>query len=144
MSDPYDLARFVTAQAPVIGSVRAELGHGRKESHWMWFVFPQLAGLGRSGTARHFGLRSLAEARAYLEHPVLGARLRECTALVNAIEGGSALEIFGQTDAMKFRSSMTLFLAAAEDKAAFQAALDKYYGGEPDRLTLALLDRSAG
>src|SRR5947208_10167875 len=102
-ADPFDLERFVTAQAPVIATVLAELRAGEKRSHWMWFVFPQLRGLGHSGTAVHYGIEGLAEARAYLGHPVLGARLVECTALVNQVEGKSARQIFGGVDEMKFR-----------------------------------------
>jgi uncharacterized protein (DUF1810 family) len=139
MADPFDLQRFVDAQAPVYPRVLAELRRGRKQSHWMWFIFPQLAGLGRSPTARRFALRSREEAVAYLDHAVLGPRLRECTALVNAIEGQTILEIFGSPDDLKFCSSMTLFGAVSSDP-AFAAAIAKFYGGTPDRKTLALLD----
>ena len=114
MPDPFDLDRFVQAQDPVLAQVRRELGEGRKRSHWMWFVFPQLRGLGRSATARHYGIGSLAEARAYLAHPALGSRLVECTGLVNRIEGRSAHQIFGGLDDLKFHSSMTLFAAGLE------------------------------
>ncbi len=140
MNDPYDLRRFVDAQAPVYPSVRAELEAGRKTSHWMWFVFPQVRGLGSSATSRHFALSSLEEARAYLAHPVLGPRLAECTRLVNAVEGRTARQIFGTPDDMKFRSCMTLFAQASRHAEAFEAALRKYYGGEPDERTLALLE----
>lgn len=139
MSDVFDLRRFVEAQAPVYEQVRRELAAGRKTSHWMWFIFPQIRGLGHSPTALLFAIGSIAEASAYLEHPVLGQRLRECTALVNAVEGKSASQIFGSPDDLKFRSSMTLFAAAAPDESTFQQALEKYFGGEPDRLTLGKL-----
>ena len=108
-SDPHDLARFITAQEAMIDRVRAELRAGRKASHWMWFVFPQIVGLGRSETARFYAIRTQEEAAAYLAHPVLGSRLVECTRLVNAVEGSTAEQIFGQVDAMKFHSCMTLF-----------------------------------
>ena len=138
MSDPFQ--RFVEAQAPVWASVRAELEAGRKTSHWMWFIFPQLAALGRSPTAKHFGLESLAEARAYLAHPLLGPRLRAATRLVNAIEGRSAFDIFGSPDDLKLRSSMTLFArAAGGDGGEFREALDRYYQGAEDPLTVGLL-----
>ena len=112
VDDPYNLARFVAAQAEVYARVRAELGAGEKRSHWMWFIFPQLAGLGRSATARLYAISSLAEARAYLAHPLLGARLRECTRLVNEVTGRSAAQIFGFPDELKFHSCMTLFAHA--------------------------------
>src|SRR3954466_14973010 len=134
-----DLDRFLAAQDPVPGQVRSELAAGRKRSHWMWFVFPQLRGLGQSAMAQHYGLDSLAEARAYLAHPVLGRRLRECAALVNAVQGRSAEEILGGVDAMKFRSCMTLFAAAEAGDSVFRTALDRYYGGAEDPRTLALL-----
>ena len=140
MTDPYDLKRFVDAQAPVYQRVVAELSRGRKQSHWMWFIFPQLAGLGRSEMARRFAIASREEAVAYLQHPSLGPRLHECTALVNAVEGKTILEILGSPDDLKFRSSMTLFGAVSFDP-KFSAAIDKYYGGEPDRRTLELLGR---
>jgi uncharacterized protein (DUF1810 family) len=141
MPDPFDLDRFVQAQAPVIEAVRRELAAGRKRSHWMWFVFPQLAGLGRSATALHYGISGIGEARAYLAHPVLGKRLVECTGLVNQVEGRSAAEIFGYPDDLKFRSCMTLF--AAIETAPFQAALDQYFGGVPDPKTRELLAHAA-
>ena len=134
-----DLDRFLAAQNPVLDQVRSELAAGRKRSHWMWFVFPQLRGLGQSDMAQHYGLASLAEARAYLAHPVLGKRLRDCTSLVNAVQGRSAEEILGGVDALKFRSCMTLFAAADPGEAVFRAALDRYYGGVDDPRTLALL-----
>jgi uncharacterized protein (DUF1810 family) len=136
--DPFDLERFVLAQAPVIDAVYDELRSGRKRSHWIWFVFPQLAALGVSATAKRFGISSLAEARAYLAHPVLGTRLRECCALVLAVRGRSIEEIFGHPDDLKFRSCVTLFQRAAPDDALFPQCLAKYYGGVPDARTLAL------
>ena len=140
MSDPaFDLQRFVSAQAPVIDAVRDELRQGRKRSHWMWFIFPQLAALGRSATARHFGIASLAEARAYLAHPVLGPRLRECCALLLQIKGRSAHEIFGSPDDLKLRSCLTLFRQADPGEPLFPQCLDRFYAGEPDPHTLALL-----
>ncbi len=140
--DPFDLKRFVDAQAPVYRDVVEELRAGRKRSHSMWFVFPQLRGLGSSPTAVHYGISSLEEARAYLAHDVLGPRLRECTRLVNDIRGRSAADIFGSPDDLKLRSSMTLFARAAEDNVDFLALLDKYYGGEQDPLTLVRLTGS--
>ena len=131
-----DLERFVTAQAPVWPAVRAELQAGRKTTHWMWFVFPQLAVLGRSGMARHYGLSGLEEARAYLAHPVLGARLRECFAILLQLQGPTAVEVFGNIDAMKLRSCLTLFMLASPDDAVFREGLRKFYDGEPDPLTL--------
>jgi uncharacterized protein (DUF1810 family) len=139
VDDPFDLNRFVEAQDPVYELVLAELGRGRKRSHWMWFVFPQLRGLGHSEMAAYYGISSREEARAYLEHPVLGARLRECARLVNSVEGRSASEIFGYPDHLKFRSSMTLFAAAAKDDAVFQQALEKYFDGQGDPVTLQRL-----
>lgn len=138
MTDPFDLKRFVDAQAPVYPHVLSELRQGRKQSHWMWFIFPQLAGLGHSAMARHYALRSRDEAVAYLGHAVLGARLRECTALVNAVEGRTIGEILGSPDDLKFCSSMTLF-AAVSSEPAFAASIKKFYGGAPDRKTLDLL-----
>jgi uncharacterized protein (DUF1810 family) len=139
MDDPHDLQRFVYAQAPVIDRVRGELALGRKRSHWMWFVFPQIAGLGFSAMARRYAIASLDEARAYLRHPILGPRLEECTRLVVAVEGRSVAEIFGSPDDMKFRSSMTLFSRAAPDMAIFAEALEKYFDGKPDPETLKRL-----
>jgi uncharacterized protein (DUF1810 family) len=140
MTDPFDLQRFVDAQATVYPRVAAELRHGQKQSHWMWFIFPQLAGLGHSPMARRFAIRSREEAVAYLGHGVLGPRLRECTALVNAVEGRTIREIFGSPDDVKFCSSMTLFDAVASD-AIFANAMAKFHGGRPDRRTLDLLAR---
>ncbi|WP_437660806.1 DUF1810 domain-containing protein [Sorangium sp. So ce1182] len=140
MPDPYDLQRFVDAQAPVYHRVLAELRRGHKTSHWMWFIFPQLQGLGYSAMARRYGIASKAEAEAYLQHPTLGPRLLECARLVNQIERCSLHDIFGTPDDMKFCSSMTLFARAAPDEETFRAALDKYCGAEPDPRTLALLE----
>ncbi|HEY2590917.1 MAG TPA: DUF1810 domain-containing protein [Steroidobacteraceae bacterium] len=140
MNDLHGLERFVEAQEPVYTHVRAELEAGRKRTHWMWFVFPQLRGLGASPTSRRFAIASLAEAHAYLEHPLLGPRLLECTRLVNAVEGRTLTEIFGSPDDLKFRSCMTLFAAAGgSERALFDAALRKYCGGVSDERTLALL-----
>src|SRR5581483_8696214 len=136
MSDPHNLARFVQAQAPVWPRVVAELTAGRKQSHWMWFVFPQIAGLGFSAMAQHYAIGSLDEARAYLAHPLLGPRLREATELALAVKNKTAHDIFGAPDDLKFRSSMTLFAAAAPEEPLFQRALDKYFGGEGDVRTL--------
>jgi uncharacterized protein (DUF1810 family) len=138
-NDPFDLARFVEAQAPTYVQVLDELRQGRKTSHWIWFIFPQLAALGQSARAKRYGIRSKDEAVAYLAHPVLGARLRECVGLVNQIDGSTAHDIFGYPDDLKFRSSMTLFAAATSDSAIFKEALAKYYGGEGDPLTLEKL-----
>jgi uncharacterized protein (DUF1810 family) len=140
MTDPFDLNRFVDAQAPVYRRVIDELRQGRKQSHWMWFIFPQLAGLGHSAMAQRFAIRSRDEALAYLGHAVLGPRLRECTALVNAVEGRTIREILGSPDDLKFCSSMTLFAEACTEP-AFAAALAKFFGGKPDRKTLDLLAR---
>lgn len=138
MSDPYDLERFVAAQAPVIADAQQELTDGRKRTHWMWFVFPQLAGLGHSAMSRRYAISGLDEARAYLAHPLLGARLRDCTELASAAPGGDALALFGSPDDMKFRSCMTLFAQVADD-AMFADALDRFFGGAPDADTLRLL-----
>jgi uncharacterized protein (DUF1810 family) len=137
--DPYRLQRFVDAQRGVIDGVMAELRAGRKTGHWIWFVFPQLAGLGRSEMARSYGIGSLAEARAYVGHPVLGERLRECVRALLAIEGRSAEDVLGPVDAMKVRSSMTLFHRAAPDEPLFEGVLRHWYGGVPDALTDDLL-----
>ena len=133
-----DLQRFVDAQQGVIDAVRDELRAGRKRSHWMWFVFPQLQGLGSSAMARHYGIASLEEARAYLAHPVLGPRLRECCELVLAVPEGSAHDILGSPDDLKFRSCLTLFALAAPQEAVFRDALQRFYGGERDARTEAL------
>jgi uncharacterized protein (DUF1810 family) len=139
MTDPYDLQRFVDAQNPVYEAVRTELRSGRKKTHWMWFVFPQITGLGFSPMARKFAIVSLAEATAYLDHPVLGPRLAECTGLVNAVEGRPIEQIFGYPDDLKFCSSMTLFAHATADNQVFIDALKKYFAGEFDPATLARL-----
>ena len=133
-----NLDRFVEAQDGLYADALAELRAGRKRTHWMWFVFPQIAGLGSSPTAQRYAIASLDEARAYLAHPVLGPRLRECAEALLAVEGRSAREILGHPDDLKLRSSMTLFAGAADDPALFQAVLDRYDDG-PDPLTLTLL-----
>jgi len=138
-ADVFNLQRFVDAQAPVYETVVAELRAGAKRSHWIWFIFPQLAGLGRSPTAARFALSSLAEAQAYLGHDVLGPRLRECTHLVTSTEDRSVDDIFGWPDNLKVRSSMTLFARATPDNADFLHLLEKFYGGEEDPATVALL-----
>ncbi len=135
----FDLQRFVDAQDPIYDQVRAELTAGAKGSHWMWFVFPQLQGLGRSGMAVKYEIRSLEEARAYWLHPVLGARLRECVDLVLAVKGKSAFQIFGTPDDLKFRSSMTLFSRALPEEQLFRHALAKYCDGRDDLRTVELL-----
>lgn len=138
--DAFDLARFVDAQAPVYAQVRAELAAGRKRTHWMWFVFPQIAGLGRSAMAQRYAIGSRAEAIAYLDHPLLGARLRECSALVLSAHGPSALDILGPPDDLKFHSCMTLFDAVAPvGETLFAQCLQRFFGGERDAATLARL-----
>ena len=135
-----DLERFVAAQAGVYPGVVQELRRGRKVGHWIWFIFPQVAGLGRSAMSEHYAIGSLAEARAYLAHPVLGARLRECAELLLAAPAGrSAADILGELDALKVRSSMTLFELADASEPAFRRVLDRFYGGAPDPLTDRLL-----
>jgi uncharacterized protein (DUF1810 family) len=141
MTENFDLERFVHAQEAVYAQALAELRAGRKRSHWMWFVFPQLAGLGRSPTAERFAIGSRGEAQAYLDHPVLGARLRECTRAMLAVEGRSLSAILGFPDDLKFRSSMTLFTEVSEPGSPFHAALSKYCEGKPDPKTLELLER---
>lgn len=140
MSDPYDLARFIDAQGPVIAAARAELEAGRKQTHWMWFVFPQLAGLGASAMAQRYAIASKAEALAYLDHPVLGSRLRDLTELA-CEASGSASQIFGSPDDLKFRSCLTLFNAVSPGETAFRDALARFFGGERDPLTLAILGK---
>jgi uncharacterized protein (DUF1810 family) len=137
--DPFDLQRFVDAQAPVYERVRAELKNGRKQSHWMWFIFPQVTGLGHSAMAERYAISSLSEAKAYLTHAILGPRLRECTRLVIQVDGKSAHDILGSPDDMKFHSCLTLFARAAPDEALFNSALDKYFDGRDDALTIARL-----
>jgi uncharacterized protein (DUF1810 family) len=141
MDDPYRLERFVAAQdrGGTYDRVLAELRVGRKQSHWMWFVFPQIAGLGSSPMAQEFAIGSLGEARAYLAHPILGPRLAECARILNAADGTSATGIFGSVDAMKLRSSMTLFATAAPEESAFTDVLARYFDGEPDSATLERL-----
>ncbi len=139
MSEPFDLHRFVTAQEPVLAAVFQELSEGQKRSHWMWFVFPHLAGLGHSATARRYAISSLGEAQAYLQHPILGQRLIECAELINKVEHRSARQIFGSPDDLKFHSSMTLFALAAPEAPAFRHALTKYFDGAKDRLTIETL-----
>jgi uncharacterized protein (DUF1810 family) len=138
--ESFDLQRFVDAQAPVYRSVVDELRGGRKRSHWMWFVFPQLSGLGGSSMAVRYGIGSLQEARAYLRHELLGPRLHECAQLVNQVQGRSIAEIFGSPDDLKLCSSMTLFAVATDDNQDFVDLLAKYYRGLQDPLTLARLD----
>jgi uncharacterized protein (DUF1810 family) len=137
--DRFALERFVAAQDPVIAGARRELRAGRKRTHWMWYVFPQLRGLGRSSMAQRYAIGSLDEARAYLAHPLLGPRLIECTTIVNALEHVTAHDVFASPDDMKFHSSMTLFRAAAPDELAFADALRRYFGGRDDTGTVALL-----
>jgi uncharacterized protein (DUF1810 family) len=139
MTDQYDLQRFVDAQDAVYAQVCAELRNGNKRGHWVWFVFPQMKGLGYSALSRLFGISSKAEAEAYLQHPVLGSRLRECTGLVLAVQDRSITQILGDIDALKFKSSMTLFAHATRDNRIFKDALEKYFDGEFDDLTLKKL-----
>lgn len=137
--DPFDLHRFVEAQAPVYERVLAELKNGRKQSHWMWFIFPQIAGLGHSQMAQRYAISSLREAEAYLKHAILGPRLLECTNLLLQVEDKSAIAILGSPDDMKFRSCMTLFAHAAPEEQIFRAAIDTYFGGNEDRSTVERL-----
>ena len=134
-ADPFSLSRFVDAQEPVFAAVLAELAAGQKRSHWMWFVFPQVAGLGTSAMAVRYAISGLAEARAYLAHQLLGERLRLCASIVAGLPTTDAVEVFGSIDAVKLRSSMTLF-AAASDEPVFAAVLDRYFAGERDPATL--------
>ncbi|MGI8862827.1 MAG: DUF1810 domain-containing protein [Solirubrobacteraceae bacterium] len=142
MSDPYRLRRFQTAQneSRTYEAAVSELRAGRKVSHWMWFIFPQISGLGRSPMSQTYAISSLAEAKAYLDDPILGLRLIECTRVLTELEGRTAEQIFGSTDAMKLRSSMTLFARAASDNALFQRVLDDYFGGATDESTERLLE----
>ena len=144
MSPDARLADFVAAQDAVYDQVRRELAAGRKETHWMWFIFPQIAGLGSSPMARRFGILSKAEAQSYLEDAVLGPRLRECTGLLLATSGRDIGSILGYPDDLKFRSSMTLFATAAPGETIFQTALEKFFGGEPDPVTVRLLREAGG
>lgn len=137
MPDPYHLQRFVDAQASCFAQVMSELAAGKKKTHWMWFIFPQLEGLGSSPMAQRFAISGIAEAKAYLAHPVLGDRLRDCTALVNAISGRSVEDIFGYPDDLKFHSSVTLFAQASHpENKVFNQALSKYFNGLPDKATI--------
>lgn len=138
-TDPFDLERFVAAQAAVWSDVQHELGSGRKQTHWMWFVFPQLAVLGRSSMARHYGLPGLPEAAAYAAHPVLGPRLVECCRLLLQLPGRDPAAVLGAIDAMKLRSCVTLFGEAVPDEPVFRGVLQAYFRGEPDALTLQAL-----
>ena len=139
MTDPFDLARFLNAQSGVYPQVLAELRAGQKQSHWIWFIFPQMKGLGSSSHANFYGIGSLDEAKAYWNHPTLGPRLDECTCLVLQVAKRPIEQILGYPDDLKFRSSMTLFQRAAPDAEIFSTALDKYFAGKPDPLTLELL-----
>jgi len=141
MTDACNLHRFLTAQTPTYDTVLAELRAGRKSSHWIWFIFPQITGLGHSVMAQQFAITSINEAKTYLQHPVLGPRLRACTQLVLDVNGRSGEEIFGYPDFLKFRSCMTLFLTAATDNTLFKNALHKYFDGMPDQLTIQVLAR---
>lgn len=140
-NDPYNLARFVAAQQSVYEDALAELREGYKVTHWMWFIFPQIDGLGQSSMSRYYSIKNEQEARQYLAHPVLGPRLLECAEAVLAIEGESALDIFGSPDDMKLRSSMTLFACLSRSRSVFTRVLDKYFEGRPDRMTLRLLGK---
>ncbi|WP_151637906.1 DUF1810 domain-containing protein [Noviherbaspirillum aerium] len=142
MNDPYHLQRFVAAQESVYADVLEELRQGRKRTHWMWFIFPQIAGLGHSAMAQKYAIGSLDEARAYLAHPLLGARLRECCRLVLGNKGGSVEQLFGYPDHMKFHSSVTLFARAAGEDDVFDACIAEFFGGLADGGTLALLPRA--
>jgi uncharacterized protein (DUF1810 family) len=139
--DPFNLQRFVDAQNQEFESVLIELRNGVKIGHWIWYIFPQLAGLGKSWNSNYFGISSRAEAEAYLKHPILGQRLRDCTAIVNSLQGCSINAIFGGIDSVKFRSSMTLFSEIAPDRQIFEQALEKYFSGKADPLTLEILQR---
>src|SRR5688572_11657087 len=139
MPDPWDLSRFVSAQELIYPSVLAELRNGHKRTHWMWFIFPQLAGLGQSSTARHYAIQSLEEAKAYLAHPVLGPRLVECCESILSVSGKTAHAILGSPDDLKLRSSMTLFASILDAPLAFSQVLAKYYEGRPDPKTIELL-----
>jgi len=144
MSDAYDLQRFVAAQDEVYTTVLGELRAGEKGGHWMWYIFPQIAGLGQSAMAKKYAITSQDEAKAYLGHPVLGPRLRECTEIVLNVDGRSAEQIFHYPDNLKFRSSMTLFSEAAAENSIFHEALGKYFEGRPDQSTLDILRRFRG
>ena len=143
-SDPFDLNRFVEAQEATYEQALAEIREGRKRSHWMWFIFPQFAGLGFSPTSQRYAIRSVAEAEAYLRHPILGRRLVECAEAVLAVEGKSATEIFGHPDDLKLRSSATLFASVASPGSVFHRILEKYFQGAADPQTLRLIDDAGG
>ncbi|MEO8674222.1 MAG: DUF1810 domain-containing protein [Casimicrobiaceae bacterium] len=140
--DPFNLKRFIEAQAKDYSRALAELRAGKKQTHWIWYVLPQLRGLGTSSYATFYGIASAQEARAYLAHPILGPRLRECVGAMNALVGVSAVQVLGETDAAKFRSCLTLFLAAHPEDAAFSQASENFFAGAPDEKSLALLDLS--
>jgi uncharacterized protein (DUF1810 family) len=142
--DPYDLNRFLLAQASAYDRALAEVTAGRKVSHWMWYIFPQFDGLGFSETTRHFAIKSVAEAKAYLAHPVLGPRLVACAEAALGVRGKSALEVFGSPDDMKLKSCATLFAAVSDKGSVFERLLDRYFGGERDAKTLRLLGEAAG
>ncbi|MDP6543794.1 MAG: DUF1810 domain-containing protein [Phycisphaerae bacterium] len=144
MNDPYNLQRFLNAQERIFESVVRELSSGQKRTHWMWYIFPQIAGLGHSMTARKYAISSPEEARAYLDHETLGPRLRQCVQLVNDVNGRSAEQIFHYPDYLKFRSSMTLFAHCSTDDAVFRRAIEKYFDGKPDTLTLNILGIDLG
>ncbi|MFS0736140.1 DUF1810 domain-containing protein [Sphingomonas sp. 1P06PA] len=140
--DRFDLDRFVMAQQTTYDRALTELRHGRKTSHWMWFIFPQVAGLGRSETARHYAIGSIEEAQAYLAHPLLSARYRECVGVLDTLEGTTADAVFGAVDAAKLRSSLTLFIEAAPDEPFFATAIQRWFGGERDQRTIDILATS--
>jgi uncharacterized protein (DUF1810 family) len=141
-NDPFGLDRFVEAQASTYDTAIGELRSGRKSSHWIWYILPQLRGLGTSQMSMRYGLQSLAEARAYLAHPVLGPRLRECVRTLNALPGNDAVAVLGGIDAVKLRSCLTVFAEASQDEALFREALDKYFHAQPDAASLSLLGRT--
>jgi uncharacterized protein (DUF1810 family) len=141
--DPFDLQRFVSAQARDYATAREELRNGRKRTHWMWYIFPQIDGLGYSSTSKRYAIKSKAEAQHYLAHPVLGPRLLECVDILLKHERRSASEIFGTPDDMKLKSSMTLFASVQSQEPAFTRVLDTYFRGEPDRRTIELLEQRA-
>ena len=143
-SDPFELSRFLKGQDRVYDRVLSELRSGRKRTHWMWFVFPQIEGLGYSSTTQYYSIKSKEEARQYLNHPLLGKRLRECAESILALEGLSASRIFGYPDDLKLKSSMTLFTSVVEPQSVFSRVLEKYFQGNRDERTLALLDRLKG
>ncbi len=139
--DPYNLQRFIDAQARDYRAALAEIRAGRKRSHWMWYVFPQFHGLGFSSTTVHFSIKSADEARAYLDHPLLGSRLRECVDALLALDGCSAHQVFGSPDDLKLKSSMTLFARVSPEGSVFEGVIDRYYDGQQDQKTIELLDR---